>query len=213
VSVPIFMRLGNRARRYERGQPEPGVGTFRDLVVRDVVAENASEIGCSITGLPGHRIENVVLSNLKLGFDGGGSALAASKQVPERPESYPESTMFGQLPAWGFYVRHAKGVTFENVELRVSRPDLRHAMVFDDAEDVTIDRLDAAFSPGAAAMIRLTQVDTARIRRSGPKTATQTFLRLEGDACRGIVLEDNDFSRVERIADAAPDVPADAIAR
>jgi len=213
VSVPIFLRLGNRARQYEPGQPKPGVGTLRNVVIHDVVARKTSEIGCSITGLPGHRVENVVLRNLKLGFDGGGKRETASRQVPERPESYPESTMFGALPAWGFYVRHARDLTLENVELRVAQPDLRHALVFDDAENVVIDGLDAGFSPGAAPMIRLTQTSTVRIRRSGPKTATQTFLRLQGDRCRGIVLEENDLGQVDEVADVAPDVPKDALSR
>lgn len=213
VSVPIFLRLGNRARQYEPGQPKPGVGTLRNVVISDVVARKTSEIGCSITGLPGHRIENVVLRNLKLGFDGGEKRETASRQVPERPESYPESTMFGTLPAWGFYVRHAKDLTFDNVELRVAQPDLRHALVFDDAENVLIDGLDAGFSPGAASMIRLTETSAVRIRRSGPKTATQTFLRLEGDRCEGIVLEETDLSRVEEVADVAPEVPKDALSR
>ena len=213
VSVPIFMRLGNRARKYEKDQPKPGVGTFRNVVVSEIVAQETSEIGCSITGLPGHRIENVVLKDLKLGFDGGGTREGASREVPERPESYPESTMFGVLPAWGFYCRHVKGLKLENVELRTAQADLRHAMVFDDAEDVLIDRADAAFSPGAAAMIRLTQVKGALIRRSGPKATTETFLRLEGDACRGVVLEENDLGRVGTIADRAPEVPEDALSQ
>ncbi|NQT13678.1 MAG: membrane dipeptidase, partial [Planctomycetes bacterium] len=188
VSVPIFMRLGNRARQYEKGQPKPGVGTFRNVVVSEIAAKNTSEIGCSITGLPGHRIENVVLKNIKLGFDGGGTRDQASRAIPERPESYPESTMFGVLPAYGFYCRHVKGLKFENVSVQTARPDLRHALVLDDAEDVLVDGLDAAFSPGAAAMIRLKQVKGAVIRNSGPKGATETFLRLEGEGCRGIVL-------------------------
>ena len=213
VSVPIFMRLGNRARKYEKDQPKPGVGTFRNVVVSEIVAQETSEIGCSITGLPGHRIENVVLKDMKLGFDGGGTREGASREVPERPESYPESTMFGVLPAWGFYCRHVKGLKLENIELRTAQADLRHAMVFDDAEDVLIDRADAAFSPGAAAMIRLTQVKGALIRRSGPKATTETFLRLEGDACRGVVLEENDLGRVGTIADRAPEVPEDALSQ
>jgi len=213
VSVPIFMRLGNRARQYEKGQAKPGVGTLRNVVVREVVAKNTSEIGCSITGLPGHPIENVFLKNINLGFDGGGTRDGASRAIPERPESYPESTMFGVLPAYGFYCRHAKGLTFENVGVQTATPDLRHALVLDDAEDVLVDGLDAAFSPGAAAMIRLTQVKEASIRNSGPKAATQTFLRLEGEGCRGIVLGENDLAQVDQVADAAADVPEDALVK
>ena len=41
--------------------------------------------------------------------------------------------------------------------------------------------------------------------------ATETFLRLEGDATGGVVLEENDFSRVARLVEAAPEVPQDAL--
>jgi polygalacturonase len=209
VSVPIFMRLGNRARQYEKDRPKPGVGTFRNVVVTNIVAEGTSEIGCSITGLPGHRIENVSLENLSLGFDGGGTREEASKEVPERPDSYPESTMFGALPAYGFYVRHVKGLSLENVRLRTAQPDLRHALVCDDAEDVKIDGLDASSSPGAAAMVRLTQVRGALIRGCKPERAG-TFLKLEGNQSRRVVLMENDLGNVEKTAEIAPDVPEGA---
>ena len=41
------------------------------------------------------------------------------------------------LPAWGFYVRHADDVTFENVRCTTCRDDAREKYVFDDA-DVTV---------------------------------------------------------------------------
>jgi len=66
----------------------------------NIVATGVSSIGCSITGLPGgHRIENVSLSNINLSFDGGGTREDASREIPEKAASYPESTMFGTLPA------------------------------------------------------------------------------------------------------------------
>ena len=72
VTAAVFLRLGNRARSYAKQAKKPGVGTFQNVVLRDITAENTSEIGCSITGLPGHPIKGVLLENLKLGFDGGG---------------------------------------------------------------------------------------------------------------------------------------------
>jgi polygalacturonase len=101
VSVPIFMRLGNRARQYGSGGRQPGVGTFRNVVVNNIVATEVSSVGCSITGLPGHPVENVSLSNVKLTFEGGGTREDASREIPEKAASYPESTMFGTLPAYG----------------------------------------------------------------------------------------------------------------
>jgi hypothetical protein len=40
--------------------------------------------------------------------------------------------MFKELPAWGFYIRHAKVVTFENVKLVCEKKDYRTAIVLDD---------------------------------------------------------------------------------
>ncbi len=53
-------------------------------------------------------------------------------KVPEMAANYPEFSMFKELPAWGFYIRHAKGITFENVNLTCARKDYRTAIVLDD---------------------------------------------------------------------------------
>lgn len=153
VTAPVFLRLGNRARVYADGGAKPGVGVFADVVLRDITAENASEIGCSITGLPGHPIKNVVLENLKLQFDGGGTAEQAKRAIAERPESYPESTMFGPLPAYGLYCRHVEGLTLRDIQLNTRKPDMRHAVVLDDVKQVQIERLKADRAEGAAATI------------------------------------------------------------
>ncbi len=139
VAVPIFMRLGNRARPFNKDMPRPGVGTFKNVVISNVVANNVSKIGCSITGLPGHPIVNVLLSNIKLTFEGGGTEKEAAREVPKRPKAYPECTMFGVLPAYGFYCRHVNGLKFTNVQLQTIEPDRRSAIICDDVKNLEID--------------------------------------------------------------------------
>ncbi|MHC4353252.1 MAG: glycoside hydrolase family 28 protein [Planctomycetota bacterium] len=212
VSVPIFMRLGNRARQYGQGDGKPGVGTFRNVVVNNVVATDVSKIGCSITGLPGHAVESVSLSNIKLSFDGGGTREEASREIPEKAASYPESTMFGTLPAYGFYCRHVKGLTFTNVQLETAAPDLRHAMVCEDVEDVSIDGLDSEYSSGAASTLRMTDTRGALVRGCRPAAGTSLFLNLRGAKSERIVLTGNDFSGVRKIAEIGPDVAKSALA-
>jgi len=188
VSVPIFLRLGNRARSYEKNAPKPGMGTFQNVVLRDITAENVSVTGCSITGLPGHPVKNVVLENLRLQFDGGGTTEHAMRTISERPESYPESTMFGVLPAYGFYCRHVEGLVFRNVTLRTQQADLRPAMVFDDVTRVQVHSLDVGYTPGALAVLRLVNVEEAEISNfKAPTDAKPAFL-LEGDRTRKISL-------------------------
>jgi len=210
VSVPIFLRLGNRARPYVSGA-KPGVGTFRKVTLRNITARGTSLIGCSITGLPGHPIEDVTLENIRLGFDGGGTLEDTKREIPERETSYPESTMFGTLPAYGFYCRHAKGLRFRNVKLWTDQLDLRHAMMFDDVQELSIDGLDAKSWPDAAALVRMLQVEDACIRGFTSKSAVGTFLRVEGDKTRDVVLEGNDFTNVGKVVDQASQVAEDTV--
>ena len=212
VNVPIFMRLGNRARQYVDGETKPGVGTFRNVVVNNIVATEVSSIGCSITGLPGHAIENVSLSNIKLSFEGGGTREDALREIPEKAASYPESTMFGTLPAYGFYCRHVKGLKFTNLQLETTAPDLRHAVVCEDAQDVSIYGLDSGFSSGAAATLRLTDARSVLVRGCRPAALTSLFLKLKGADSKRIVLTGNDLSGVGKIAEIDGDVAGNALA-
>lgn len=211
VTVPLFMRLGNRARPFTKDGAKPGVGTFRNVLVRGVVASDVGKVGCAIAGLPGHPIEDVTLSDLTLTFEGGGTRDLAAREIAENADKYPESKMFGDLPAYGFYARHVKGLKLSNVHLRTAKADLRHAVVFDDAENVAIDGLDAMFSPDAAAMVRLTQTRSALVRGSRPDAPGGVFLRLEGAATRGIALVANDLRGAGKPFESAPDVPSDAL--
>ncbi|RLB13008.1 MAG: glycoside hydrolase, partial [Deltaproteobacteria bacterium] len=58
VHVPLFLRLGNRARPFKKGMEKPGMGAFRNVVINNIVAAGVEKIGCSITGLPGYPIRN-----------------------------------------------------------------------------------------------------------------------------------------------------------
>lgn len=211
VSVPLFLRLGDRARPFKKDMPPPPVGSFRNVVINNIVATGVSKIGCSITGQPGHPIEDVLFSNLSFTFEGGASRDATAKEVRELPKQYPECTMFGELPAYGFYARHVSGLRFSNVRLRTSTPDLRHALVLDDVGELAIDGLDAGFSAGAAPVLSLMQTHDAIIRGCQPHAPGGTFLKLAGDTSRNIVLVASDMTDVGRPTEIAPSVPAGAL--
>jgi len=188
VSVAIFLRLGNRARPYVKGA-KPGVGTLRKVRLSNITARKTSQIGCSITGLPGHWIEDVVLENVRLGFDGGGERKDADRKVAEKGKSYPESTMFGTLPAFGFYCRHVRGLTFRKLALTTDKADLRHAMIFEDAEGVVIDGLHAPLAAGAAPMLRMKDVRKVALRGRLPKTPPDRLMQVEGKPAGQVTVE------------------------
>ncbi len=51
------------------------------------------------------------------------------------PKAYPEFSQHKELPAWGFYVRHANRVVFKNVKLTALKKDYRPAIVLDDVHN------------------------------------------------------------------------------
>ncbi|KAA9042253.1 glycoside hydrolase family 28 [Ginsengibacter hankyongi] len=98
----------------------------------------------SVTGFPGHPVENVVLQNITIIYDGGGDKslahfpLDSFNKIPEAITNYPEFSMFGELPAWGLYVRHVKGITLKNIKLVNKTKDYRVSLLMDDAQKVTV---------------------------------------------------------------------------
>ena len=145
----IFIRLGKRAHEFD--------GVLRDVTLRNIKVEIAFErpdyayeirgpelpffhntFPASITGIPGHAVENITLENIEIIYPGRGNnglayaPLSRLDDVPERVGDYPEFSMFGELPAWGFYIRHVDGLTLKNIKLSITAPDYRPAIVFDD---------------------------------------------------------------------------------
>jgi len=104
----------------------------------------------SIVGMPDALIENVTLKNVEIVYPGGGNPNYAKigsdelDKVPELGDKYPEFSMFKELPAWGFYIRHAKGIVFENVRLSCEKEDYRTAVVLDDVHGIRFEKLEVS---------------------------------------------------------------------
>ncbi len=100
----------------------------------------------SIVGQPDYLIRDVTLRNVHITYPGGaepyyafrGTTPAELDSVPEQRERYPEFSQFRELPAWGFYIRHARNITFENVTMTAAKPDYRPALVTDDVEGLKL---------------------------------------------------------------------------
>lgn len=98
----------------------------------------------SITGIPGHYVENVVLENIEITYPGRGNnglailPLNRLDDVPEVKDKYPEFSMFFELPSWALYVRHVKGLSLKNISVKAEAPDYRPAFVFDDVDELNL---------------------------------------------------------------------------
>jgi hypothetical protein len=117
------------------------IGSLKRVIISNVVSyKSRSTFGGAglISGIPGHLIEDITINQLYADHAGGGTAEMAAIMPPEEIKHYPEPTMFGNLPASGFFVRHCKNIEFSNVELAWSQPDLRPAFWMQDVEGADV---------------------------------------------------------------------------
>jgi polygalacturonase len=140
-NAPIFLRLGFRGR----GPKETTkVGELRRVIISNVVVYNADpKYSSIISGIPGHDIEDVLLSNIRIYSQGGGTKAQAALEPPEKEDTYPEPTMFGELPAYGFFVRHVKNLQVRDVALSYLKEDLRPPFVLTDVSGADFQNVRA----------------------------------------------------------------------
>jgi polygalacturonase len=162
--VPIYLRLGNRARTIKEGMDKPNVGSFQNVSISNVIATNTGQFGCSITGIPNHPIKNVSLSNISFVFK--GSITEKIKMgVPELEDHYPESNKFGILPSYGFYIRHVEGLSLDNLQFTLEQKDLRYALMFDDVNKLSMKNISLDYNYSENAAVYLDKVKNAVIEK------------------------------------------------
>ena len=172
---PIYLRTGDR---WSQGK---GPGVIRDVTIQNVYVEvaeskpdtayqyegpvedlprNISPSG--IVGLPGHLISDVTLQNIEIVYPGGGNPHYAYRgtgpddldSIPIMKDSYPEFSQFKELPAWGFYIRYAENITFDNVKLIAREPDYRPAMVIQESSDIILKSVEYTEEGDQAEQVR-----------------------------------------------------------
>jgi ubiquinone/menaquinone biosynthesis C-methylase UbiE len=206
VRCPLFLRLGNRGRDQEKATP----GALKNVVLSNIVASGA-QWPCAIAGIPAHPIEGVTLSNVRIGYAGGGTGEQAHVEVPEQLGKYPSADMFGALPASGLFCRHARDLRLSGVDLKWAAPDGRPAVVCEDVSRLEIDALAAHTAAGVDPVLSFHQVRGALIRGCMPKEGTAVFLRVTGAESKDICLLANNFSGVRQAVERARGASAQSV--
>lgn len=137
LNAPIFFRLGRRMR----GPHTAKVGTLKRILVSNIVSSGALQMPSILSGVPGFPIEDVKISDVFLQQTGGKPEAMKIDVPPEKEQEYPEPSMFGDLPATGFFIRHVRNLEVSNVEIAVERADARPAVVLIDVEDSDFFRI------------------------------------------------------------------------
>ena len=139
VASPFFIILGDRGRTPDGGAHK--VGTVKNILFQDITASKITQnIGCSISGLKKngitYKVKNITFDNVKVNFTGGSLTVPG---IPgEYAGQYPEVNMWGNVPAYGFYLNHADSVVFKNCNFTVSSQDERPLIAAQDTSRVIV---------------------------------------------------------------------------
>ncbi len=155
-SAPLFLRLGTRMRGPRDAKP----GVMRRVILSNITSSGASALPSILSGVPGHPIEDIKISDVFLEQVGGCSAKMAALEPEEREASYPDPNMFGDLPATGFFARHVRNLEMSNVEIATRAADARPAFWLKDVAGADFFRLRVP--QGAAPAFDLRQVKEFR---------------------------------------------------
>jgi polygalacturonase len=164
TDVPLFIRLGRRMR----GPDGVPVGQLRRVNISNIVSSRGnSRQACLITGIPGHAIEDLKLSNILILHEGGGTKEDAAVQPAELEADYPDPNRFGPMPAHGFYIRHVKGIDLRDVQIKSDKEDSRPAFVLEDVQTASFIHMKSQQS-ARAPLFSLKNVQDFSVMQSRP---------------------------------------------
>jgi hypothetical protein len=111
--------------------------TFRNIT-GSAMSDNAGSpiTGCYTNGIY-YRLFNILFDNVNITYQGGDTSVPTSQQA-EYSGQYPENTIWTDLPAYGYYLRHAVNVTFTNCDTTVSPADVRPYLATNDVFNMNI---------------------------------------------------------------------------
>jgi hypothetical protein len=130
------------------------MGTFKRVNISNVVIHNApKEQSVIIAGVPGHPIEDVKIDNVRIYYEGGGTSEMATTQPSDMVTAYPEPQNHGPMPAYGFFIRHVKGLEVSDVMVTYEKDDVRPPFVVEQARGVSFVNVKAKRPQGSPAFV------------------------------------------------------------
>jgi polygalacturonase len=149
-NAPIFLRLGARMRG-PKGRP---IGRLKRVLISNVSCHGPlNTMPSIISGIPGHVIEDIKISDSTFLHEGGGTAEMAALQPVERPEDYPEPALFGSLPAEHFYLRHVRNIEFSHIEVASGAADARPSFWLGDVSGADLMHVKLPRAAGPACVL------------------------------------------------------------
>jgi hypothetical protein len=173
VRAPICIRRGTR--HTDHIMPQNGL---RGIVIDGLHATDAI-LTSSITGLPGMYVEDVRLSDIRIATIMPGKPEWVAHPVPEVPGDYPQSRMFGWLPASGLYARHVHGLSMRNISFSAPAEEWRPTLLFDDVQGLRCSGLQSSPAVNGEPMFQMEDVNDAWVSDAKAPPSARALLKLK----------------------------------
>ena len=170
TSFPIFISTTSLLRG-----PTKTPGHAQNIRIRNVTATNIvtgngpnpQNTAIVISGQPGIVHQGIVLEKIKITFPGGG------QRSGDPPEGTTLTTgvrynprFITPIPAYGLFVRHARGLELRDVQFDFRTPDQRPALIARDVDGLLLDTFGA--EKGSGPTMEMNMVKNLTIKNSAP---------------------------------------------
>jgi hypothetical protein len=170
VSFPVFMSVTSLLRAPTKMPGHAENIRISNLTATGLIAGNNPSAQNAVILLSGQAAspnQGIVLEHIKITFPGGGSpsgdppeGSALSGGVAYNPR------YITPIPAYGLFVRHAKGVELHDVKFSFAAADQRPAAIARDVDGLVLDTYSAQKANGPT--LELDMVRNVTIRSSAP---------------------------------------------
>jgi polygalacturonase len=141
VGSPIFIILGDRGNTPSNDVHK--VGTIDSITFKDITGDTmryhwSSPIsGSTLPDNTTHKLTNLVFDNVNITNKGGMTSVPGDP--PEYKGQYPDPNLWGDMPAFGYFIRHADNVTFTHSTTTVSPGDARQWLQARDFTNLVVN--------------------------------------------------------------------------
>jgi polygalacturonase len=138
VLSPIFIRVGKRFLN-----PENKPSVMRQINIQKIRVESRSVIPSVIAGLEESPVEDIRLSNIRISVPitvSSDSLKTFPAVIPENLKGYPENRItFGtKISAAAFYIKHARGITLNDISIKYAENEARPAFLIDNVKGIRL---------------------------------------------------------------------------
>jgi hypothetical protein len=205
VGTPLAILRGDRDHCSLGGAP----GLLQSVRIANVIATGA-KLASVIAGLPGAPVTGISIDGFSVTMANSDVGPTALAEIPEKPKAYPQPTMFGPLPAFGLFLRHASDLSLRDLQLQGAPQEKRPALV---ADDVTQMQLLGYRDGGgqAASHLWLNNVRDSIAECIGASAISPHSYRVSGAKTNNLYFKCGGSFEWDRVLSLDPDVSPHAV--